>query len=189
MVAEGFSGFMRNAVTRNLFKGFRFSEEGLVISHLQYADDTICIGKVTIVNLWTLKAILKGFEAASRLKVNFLKSSMIGINVPRSFVELVCHFLGCSEGNLPFKYLGLPIGSNPRSESTWEPLLDLVNNRLKSLGNKFLSFGGRIVLLNSVLNVIPIFYLSFLRMPVKIWRRLVCIQRDFFGAEWPVGGR
>nr|ABE87614.1 Putative non-LTR retroelement reverse transcriptase, related [Medicago truncatula] len=50
---------------------------------------------------------------------------------------------------------------------------------LISWGNKFLSFGGRIVLLNSVLNAIPIFYLSFLRIPVKVWRRLVRFEREF----------
>jgi hypothetical protein len=41
------------------------------------------------------------------------------------------------------------------------------------------SFGGRIVLLNSVLNAIPIFYLSFMKLPVKVWKRLVRIQREF----------
>jgi len=35
IVAEGFSGLMRNAVRRRLFEGFRFREDGLVISHLQ----------------------------------------------------------------------------------------------------------------------------------------------------------
>lgn len=49
-----------------------------------------------------------------------------------------------------------------------------------------MSFGGRIILLNSVLNAIPIFYLSFLRMLVKVWRRLVRIQREFLWGE--VGG-
>lgn len=31
-------------------------------------------------------------------------------------------------------------------------------------GNKYVSLGGRIVLLNSVLNAMPIFYLSFLKI-------------------------
>jgi hypothetical protein len=39
--------------------------------------------------------------------------------------------------------------------------------------------GGRIVLLNSVLNSIPIFYLSFLKLPTHVWRKIVKIQRDF----------
>jgi hypothetical protein len=151
----------------------------LVISHLQYADDTVSIGKATVQNLWTLKAVLDGFESALGLRVNFGKSCLIGINVSRDFMEMAYNFLGCSEKHLPFKYLGLPIGANHKSTSTWDSLVVHVNNRLNSRGNKFLSFSGRVVLLNSVLNAIPIFYLSFMRMLVKVWRRLVRIQREF----------
>jgi len=188
IVAEGFSGLMRNAVRLNLFEGFRFKEDGMVISHLQYADDTICIRKATVGNLWFLKALLKGFELASGLKVNFSKSCLIGINIQREFMEMACRFLGCSESNLPFKYLGLPVGANHKSLSTWEPLFEHLTKRLNSWSNRFVSFGGRIVLLNSVLNVIPIFYLSFMKMSVKVWRKLVRIQREFLwgGVE---GGR
>jgi len=51
LVAEGFSGLMRNAVDRNLFEGFQVGRNGMVISHLQYVDDTLCIGKPTVENL------------------------------------------------------------------------------------------------------------------------------------------
>jgi hypothetical protein len=33
------------------------------------------------------------------------------------------------------------------------------------------SFGGRVVLLNYVLNSIPIFYLSFMKLHVKVWKK------------------
>jgi hypothetical protein len=104
-------------------------------------------------NLWTLKAILRGFELASGLKVNFWKSALIGINVPTPFMEMACTFLNCRLGSL-----GLPIGANPKSPSTWEPLLEHLRKRLLSWLNKHISLGGRIVLINSVLNVIPIFF-------------------------------
>jgi hypothetical protein len=40
------------------------------------------------------------------------------------------------------------------------------------------SLGGRIVLINVVLSSIPIFFLSFMKMPV-VWREVVSIQRNF----------
>jgi len=52
-------------------------------------------------------------------------------------------------------------------------------NRLLSWGHKYASLGGRIVLLNSVLNAIPIFYLSFLKIPAKVVKRVIQIQREF----------
>lgn len=156
---------------------FDFRGNDLVVSHLQYADDTLCIGKVSVQNLWTMKAILRGFQMVSGLKINFSKSSLVGINVSEDFMAMACDFLNCSAGSIPFKYLGLPVSANMRSMSTWEPLVETIEGRLNTWNNRYISFGGRIVLLNSVLNSMPIFYLSFLKMPVGVRKRIVRIQR------------
>ncbi|GAU25119.1 hypothetical protein TSUD_274080 [Trifolium subterraneum] len=179
LVVEGFAGLMRSVVDKNLFKGFSVGTEGLQISHLQYADDTLCIGEASMENLWTLKAILRGFELASGLRVNIWKSYLIGVNVPNNFMENACHFLNCKRGVLPFSYLGLPVGANPRRSSTWEPVLDSLRKRLRAWGNKYVSLGGRIVLINSILNSIPIFFLSFLKLPAAVLKSITRIQREF----------
>jgi hypothetical protein len=139
----------------------------------------LCIGEASVENLWTLKAILRGFEMASGLKINFWKSCLLGVNVSEEFLEMGCSFLNCKRGVVPFKYLGLPVGANPKRIATWEPLLDQIRRRLNSWENKFISFGGRIVLINSVLNAIPIFHLFFLKLPNKVWKKIVKIQREF----------
>jgi hypothetical protein len=126
-----------------------------------------------------MKAILRGFELASGLKVNFWKSCLVGVNVPEEFMSMASRFLNCRLGRTPFKYLGLPVGSNPRRFATWRPMIDVLKNRLNSWDNKYLCFGGRIILLNSVLSAIPIFYLSFMKMPVCVWKEVVKTQRDF----------
>jgi hypothetical protein len=58
-------------------------------------------------------------------------------------------------------------------------VLDRIKAKLNSWGNRYISLGGRIVLLNSVLNSVPIFYLSFLKMPVKVIKKVEAIQRNF----------
>ncbi|GAU10246.1 hypothetical protein TSUD_418780 [Trifolium subterraneum] len=179
LVVEGLSGVMRRAVDMNLFKGFSMGRNHVVIFHLQYADDTLCIGEASVENLWTIKAILRGFEMASGLKVNFWKSGLIGVNVHPTFMEMACTFLNCRLSSLPFKYLGLPIGANPKNMSTCEPLLVHIRNRLNSWRNKYISLGGRIVMINAVLNAIPIFHLSFSKMPIKVWKKVVRVQREF----------
>jgi hypothetical protein len=185
LVAQGFGGAMRRAEELGMFKGFKIRNYGPTISHLQYADDTLCIGEATVENIWTLKAILRGFERASGLKVNFWKSSLMGVNIDDTFMEMACNFLNCIRGDFPFKYLGLPVGANPRRMSTWEPMAEKIRSKLNSWGNKHISFGGRLVLINSVLNSIPIFYLSFLKMPAQVRKKVIRIQRDFlWGGEW-----
>jgi len=52
-------------VRLNLFEGFRFKSDGMVISHLEYANDTLCIRRASVENLRTLKALLRGFEMTS----------------------------------------------------------------------------------------------------------------------------
>jgi hypothetical protein len=132
------------------------------------------------IQLWALKAVLRGFEMASGLKVNFWKNCLVGINVSHEFLDMASEFLNCRYGNLPFNYLGLPVGANPRRCATWVPMIEAIKKRLGSWGNKYISLGGRIVLINAVLNSLPIFYLSYMKMPVKVWREVVKIQHDFF---------
>jgi len=100
-------------VSLNLFEGFEFRKNSLVVSYLQYVDDTLCIGKTTINNLWTVKELLQGFEMVLRMKIDFFKSSLVRVSIPSDFMTMVCDFLSCSKGSLPFKYLAILVGANP----------------------------------------------------------------------------
>jgi hypothetical protein len=88
-------------------------------------------------------------------------------------------FLNCKRVTIPFSYLGLLVGENPRRASTWDPVVDRLRKRLRSWGNRYVSLGGRTVLINSVLNSIPIFCLSFLKMSVVVIKKITRIQREF----------
>jgi hypothetical protein len=94
-------------------------------------------------------------------------------------MEMACNFLNCIRGGIPFKYLGLPMGANPRRMASWAPMVETIRRKLNSWGNKHISFGGWLVLINSVLNSIPIFYMSLVKMLVQIRKKIVRIQRDF----------
>jgi hypothetical protein len=51
------------------------------------------------------------------------------------------------------------------------------------------SLGGRVVLLNSILNSIPIFYLSVMKMAIEVWKKIVQIHRNFLCVcVWGGGG-
>jgi hypothetical protein len=52
LVVEGFGDVMWKAVDFNLFKGFAIGRDPMVFSHLQYADDTLYIGKASVKNLF-----------------------------------------------------------------------------------------------------------------------------------------
>lgn len=85
-------------------------KDGVEVSILQYADDTLFVGEATWDNLWIIKALSRCFELVSGLKVNFRKSSLVTLNLGEGFVDAASVFLNCKRGGLPFKYLGLPSG-------------------------------------------------------------------------------
>jgi hypothetical protein len=58
-------------------------------------------------------------------------------------------------------------------------MVDCLRKRLRGWRKRYVSLGGRIVLLNSVLNSIPIFYLSFLKAPAIVLKKIIRIQREF----------
>ncbi|XP_019447298.1 PREDICTED: uncharacterized protein LOC109350521 [Lupinus angustifolius] len=162
-----------------LFEGYRLGRNHVEVSNLQYADDTVLVRNPTIQNLWCIRSIVRCFELVSGLKVNALKSALFGVKVDLSFLSVASHFLSYSIGTFPFKYLGIPTGSSPRNSSTWVSVIEAVANRLNSWRRKFISFGGRVVLLNVVLANIPIYLLSLFKAPKKVILSLVKIQRRF----------
>ncbi|XP_011622891.1 uncharacterized protein LOC105420554 [Amborella trichopoda] len=78
--AECFSRFVQNVKAKWQFVGFLMPNNGLCISHLQYADDILlfCVAKCDQVE--NIATFLKCCEVALGLKVNFEKSTVMGIN-------------------------------------------------------------------------------------------------------------
>lgn len=109
LVAEGLGGLVKKVVSIGRFKGFRVGFSDVVISHLQYADGTLLIREACHENLWVMKTVLRCFELVSGLKVNFFKSSLLGVNVSSTFLSTGADFLNCKVGKVPFCYLGLPV--------------------------------------------------------------------------------
>jgi len=91
--------------------------------------------------------------------------------------------LKCKVGKLPFVYLGLPIGGDARRLSVWEPLILRIKLRLSGWKSRHLSFGGRLVLLKSILSSMPVYALSFFKAPSGIISSIESILNCFFLGE------
>lgn len=97
------------------------------------------------------------------MKVNFNKSKLVGVTIVDSLLVEMTSVLGCSVGEMPFIYLGLSIGGDPRCLSFWDLVLTRIRNRLSGWESRFLSFGGRLILLKSVLTSLHVYALSFFK--------------------------
>ena len=162
MVEKGLHGLAEKAREMGDFKSLRLSLM-VEFSLLQYADDSIIIGEPYYGNLLAVKAILCGFELVSGLRVNFLKSSFFSFYIEEGFMDIASNFLHCSLSNVLFQYLGILIGVSPRRALKWEPVVSSFRRRLGNWKICYLSLGGRITLINSMLSSLPLYFFLFLQ--------------------------
>lgn len=177
IVAEGLNVMLKNADGLGSYEGYNVGT--LKISHLQFADDTLLVGERSSVNIWSIKAVLQLFESISGLKVIFHKSQLIGINVDEGWLNEAANFLNCCVGHVPFTYMGLSIRGDARRKSMWQSVLAKIRNRLASWNSLHLSLGGKIVLLKSVLNALPIYFISFFKLPIGVTGEIESLFRRF----------
>ena len=181
LAAEGLNVMMTLVVENNLFSGYTVGTSNTtVVSHLQFADDTLLLGTKSWANVRALRAVLTLFADMSGLKVNFHKSMLTSINIAESWLNEAASILNCKVGTVPFLYPGLSIGGNPRRLAFWDPVVNTIKSRLSGWQSRFLSFGGRFVLLKSVLTSLPVYALSFFKAPSGIISIIESIFYKFF---------
>ncbi|GAU20182.1 hypothetical protein TSUD_352460 [Trifolium subterraneum] len=130
LAAEGLNVMMRAMVQSNLFTGYTIgSANSTVVSHLQFADDTLLLGVKSWANVRALRTVLVLFENVSELNVNFHKSMLVGVNIGDSWLSEAASVLGCKMGKVPFVYLGLPVGGDPCCLSFWDPVVSSIRTR------------------------------------------------------------
>ena len=130
IVAEGLNGLMRRAVEENLYKPYLVGANGVPISILQYADDTIFFGEAAKENVEAIKVILRSFELVSNLRINFAKSCFGVFGVTDQWKQEAANYLHCSLLAFPFIYLGIPIGANSRRCHMWDSIIRKCERKL-----------------------------------------------------------
>ena len=107
LAAKGFHVLMESLFVNNLFSGYQLgSSNPFVVSHLQFADDTLILGEKSWANVRGMRVVLLLFESLSGLKVNFMKSQLVGVNVAGSWLSKAAMVLNCRVGSLPFSIWG-----------------------------------------------------------------------------------
>jgi hypothetical protein len=89
----------------------------------------------------------------------------------------------CKSGLLPMKYLGVPINKKRLRNSNWDSTEGKMRNKLGPWQWKMLVMGGRVTLINSSLTSVPLYMLSFYRIPSGVKEKLDRIRNSFLWDE------
>ena len=181
LVMEALGRMLDKAVHEGRLSGFSVGNlEGrsLAVSHLLFVDGTFIFCDAVLDQILILRMILIWFEAVLGLKINLGKSELVPVGVVHNF-DFLLNVLGCKQGSLPMKYLGLPLGANFKDKTIWNPILEKMKRKLAGWKRLYLSKGGRVTLIKSTLSNLPTYFLSLFPIPASVANRIEKLQRNF----------
>ena len=174
LVMEAISRMLDKAVHEGRLSGFNVgasANRSLMVSHLLFADDSLIFCDANIDHMLILRMVLIWFKAVSGLKVNLGKFELVAVGVVHN-MDLLVAVLGCKQGSLPMKYLGLPLGAKFKDKSIWKPILEKMERKLAGWKKLYLSKGGRVTLIKSTLSNLPTYFLSLFPILVSVANRI-----------------
>jgi len=176
LVAEGLSRAIAEAKRNGSFNGIRISQS-LCITHLLFVDDVLIFCSGSRKDAETLKEILNLFSKATGMEVNFRKSTISTNLMSEGEIDRIKAYFPFETKSIDdgLKYLGFHLKPNNYKKEDWSWLLDKLEKKLKAWSHKWLSRAGRLVLVKSVLEAIPVYWMSVAWIPkgtLEAYRRL-----------------
>jgi hypothetical protein len=110
-------------------------------------------------------------ENLSGLKINFIKSEIVPLNLTKEEGIQYANILECKVSSFPITYLGVPLHWHKLKNKDWDFLISKIENKLENWKEKLLSIGGRLTLIKSVLSAMPLYWMSIFRLPVQVRKK------------------
>lgn len=135
-----------HAVAENLISSVGSPEITSDIRYFHVVDD-ILLCNHSKPRIQNLKFILYAFELISRLKINFSKIRVIGLQLNSDETDAAASLLKCRKGNLPTQYLGLPLHHSKLRTSHWNILIEKIEKKLSAWRRSMPSMAGKLALI------------------------------------------
>ncbi|XP_026442407.1 uncharacterized protein LOC113341915 [Papaver somniferum] len=113
LVGEALNFMIKQAQEQGILTGFQVKPDVKIVSHLQFADDTLIFLDADVEQVRNLRLVLLSFEILTGLKINFSKSQIYGVGYDGD-LSIFSSILGYYHGSLPTCYLGLPLGDKKK---------------------------------------------------------------------------
>eukprot|EP00253_Pinus_taeda_P001588 PITA_01588 len=178
LMAEGLSRLLKSAVSSHALKGISLHGRAPQ-THQQFVDDTMLFGHPSVKEASAFNSLLSLFSEASGTSINAAKSQLFFFNTPPSTQRNIARVLGFTISHLPSKYLGAPLSDSVIKQVSWRSLPDKLDSKLSSWTFRALNLAGRLVLIKSVVQAMPLYLFSILVAPKGVLKAICNLQRNF----------
>ncbi|CAN1331277.1 LINE-1 retrotransposable element ORF2 protein [Linum perenne] len=160
----------------------------LGITHLCFADDLLIFanGSVDGIRKISKKKFLDSFYLLSGLKINPGKTDLFcSTSVSPMVWGTITNQMGFNIGELPVRYLGVPLISGKLLKADCQVLIDKIVARISSWTARTLSYAGRLQLVKSVLLSISHYWMNIFLLPGMVIKDIEKVCSRFL---WNVDG-
>jgi hypothetical protein len=194
LVIEGLSRVIQERVKDKKIEGVHVAR-GLKITHLMFLDDVIQFGIGCMIEWETYKEVLELFCKATRMDFSPQKSTFLEAGWDDGELTLLKELMPFEVKPLDtgFKYLGFYIKPNCYSRLDWLWLEKKIEKRILSWSHRWLTLGGKVILVKIVLESISVYWLSLAKIPKSVLnsirRRMFSLYQKYIYIWTSVGGK
>lgn len=182
------SRMLDDAAARGRF-GFHPKCKNINLTHLCFADDLMIFGDGTKRSIEEILKVFKEFDKISGLKISLEKSTLFLAGVTEQNQEDILHHFPFANGKLPVRYLGLPLLTKNMTVLDYLPLIEKIRKRIGSWTGRFLSYAGRLQLIQSVINSLANFWMAAFRLPSGCLKEIEKLCSEFLWSGPELNGR
>ena len=159
---------IKGAEAEGRLTGLKIAQANPAVSHLRFADDSLFFCKADVQQCAELMNIINNYGVASGQQLNTSKSSILfGSKVPNDVKQGIKTAVGIHKEGGMGTYLRLPEKIFGSKRQVFAFIRDRLNNRINSWTAKFLSKGGKEILIKLVAQAMPTYVMSCFLLPKR----------------------
>jgi hypothetical protein len=179
--AEGLSSALAHREEVGGIDGVRVCRNAPSVSHLLFADDSLILMKANLNNAASLNQVLEQYCASLGQMVSEAKCSIFfSPNVDVQVKAEICEELNIFTEAISDKYLGLPSMVGLDKTESFIYLLERIIERIQGWKEKFLSMGGKEILLKKIIQAIPVFAMAVFKIPKQLCKDINDAMASFW---------
>jgi hypothetical protein len=173
LVMEGLNLSLKKAQADGALTGIKVSRL-IKVLHLLFVDDILIMSKASIAEWEKIQNILLVFCRASGLVINVQKFVFLHFGVPLETLTILKDLYQYSfkELSVGFRYLGYFLKPDSYKVEDWQWLFEKFESQINHWCNRWLSLGGRFVLIKAVLESQPVYWMALAHIPISVLHRI-----------------